>query len=122
MFSTNYYIKIYPNKVVARNLSTLNSVEVVPNTPYLHPRLLIGNIDSAEWTLKAAVDQIKSNNPLKATRILVHPVTEFPGGISGAEERLFRMAVYAVLPGQVVLWVGSELTDEMVLDKIKSAK
>ena len=121
MFTANYYVKIFPNKIVARNLSTGKSAEVVPTTPYLHPRLLIGNISSVESALKSALDTVRSN-ALLAVRILVHPISDFPGGISEAEERLFRQVAYDVRAAFVVLWVGPELSDEAAREKLKSAK
>jgi hypothetical protein len=49
-------------------------------------------------------------------------MAEFPGGISEAEERLFRLLAYEARASQVVLWVGPELSDEQVLQKIRSAR
>jgi len=122
MFSTDLYIKIYPNKIVARNISSGKTAEVTPESPYLHPRLLIGNIDSAERAMVSAMRLVRSSIPSIRVRILIHPIAEFPGGISTAEERLFRMLAFDARAGQVILWVGSELSDEQVLVKIRSAK
>ena len=122
MLSTYYYVKIFPNKIVARNLSSGRTAQVVPETPYLHPRLLIGNITAAEIALTKALSQVKSSNPLKAIRILIHPIAEFPGGISEGEERLFRQLAYDSLAGQVVFWAGPDLSDDQVVEKIKHGK
>ncbi len=113
-FGILYYIKIYKDKVYVKNMSSGESCEAIPRTPYHHPRLLVGDVDSASETIRVALGQVKSRNPLKAIRLLVHPIFHFSGGVSEAEKRIIRMAAYDALAGEVVLHFGDELNDEGV--------
>jgi hypothetical protein len=122
MFDEILYIKIYPNKLVAREISSGRTTEVVPASEFSHPRLLVGEFSEAEKAMKSVIQFFKSANPLKGFRLLMHPIAEFPGGICEAEERLFRLLAYEARASQVVLWVGPELSDEQVLQKIRSAR
>jgi hypothetical protein len=117
MLNTNYYIKIFPSKIVAKNLSTGVTIDVTPDTPYLHQRFLIGNINSAEFAIAKAFNSVKSFS--LSRRILIHPICQLPGGPSEAEERLFRMAAYDACQGQVFIWFGSELTDIGAIEKMQ---
>lgn len=122
MLSTTYYIKIFPNRIVAKNLDSGAIAEAIPESPYQHPRLLIGSISSAEFALVHALAQVKSRNPLKTVRLLIHPIAEFPGGVSEAEERLFRQLAFDARAASVVLWFGPELTDQQVNDRFNESK
>jgi hypothetical protein len=118
MLSEVLYVKIYSDRVVAKNVSRGDSFVVVPNSPYTHPRLLIGNISQAELAVQMAIAKVKPSNPLKAIKVLIHPIHDFGGGICEAEERLFRMIGYDSKASKVAVWVGQELSDESAIRKV----
>jgi len=122
MFDEILYIKIYPNKIVAREISSGRTTEVIPESNFSNPRMLVGQFSEAEKAMKSVIKYFKSVNPLKGFRLLMHPMIEFQGGITEADERIFRLLAYNVRAAQVELWVGPELSDELVLQKLRSAK
>ena len=111
------YIKIYSNRITARNLTRGESFEAIPDVPYFHVRMLIGHISKAEAVAKKALDSIKPTNPLKSIGVLIHPIHEFEGGITEAEERLFRQIGFDLRAHKVAIWVGHELGDDSAIQK-----
>ena len=122
LFSTVCYVRIYPDRIVAKNLDSGVTAEVVPESPYRHERLLVGSISSAEAALARALGQVRRANSIKMLRLLLHPVAEFPGGVAEAEERLFRMMALDVKASSVTLWFGPELTDREAREKALEAR
>ncbi len=116
-----YYLRIYPDRLVLRNVKNGVSAEAFPESPYVHARCFLGNISQAEAAAARALAQVRPRFSLGLDRTLVHPVFDLPGGLCEAEERLCRMLAYDLIPGPVSLWTGPELGDEQVRERLSSS-
>ncbi|MFN8012043.1 MAG: hypothetical protein U0P81_11650 [Holophagaceae bacterium] len=116
----DYYVRIYADRIVARNVDTGESAEVRPSEPYVHPRCLVGNLSSAERTFVEAFGRVKSANVFRRVRLLVHPCFDVPGGLCEAEERMFRQIAYDASGVAIHLWVGAELGDDQVRERLRA--
>ena len=119
MLSNNtIYIKIYENSVHIRNIEDRKEIELSASSPFSTERLLIGEFTVAQ-TLLAKGIKIVMGKKFFAPIILMHPIEKIDGGLSQVEERVLKDLAIIAGAQKVVLWVGQELTDKDVLEKVK---
>jgi rod shape-determining protein MreB len=120
LFHNPLYVQIGINRMVVRNITTATSVTLVPEVPYSHARMLIGNFNSAEALLKKGVKEVaKAGLFAVSPQVLVHPIELIDGGLSQIEERVFRELALGSGARSFVLWTGNPLTDQEVINKLE---
>jgi len=119
-FSSNFYVKIYKNKIVVNNLSNqLPAQMYTPDTPFTSTRLLVGNFAPAMQCLKQAIKSSQSNSWLSGgIRLLIQPMEMYEGGLCEVEERVLRELGLGAGARKVVIWTGSELAKDKAIQKI----
>ncbi len=115
--SNTIYIKIYINRVHIRNIDDQKEIELTTTTPFTSERLLIGNFTVIQSLIKKGL-KIVMGKKFFPPIFLMHPIEKVEGGLSQVEERVIKDL--AVLAGaqKGVLWLGHELNDKEVLQKI----
>ena len=82
-------------------------------------RLLVGDFAKAEALLAEALKKINQGKlKLASPAILVQPLEMVEEGLSPVEERIFKELAVGAGARSVVVWVGSELSDQQVMDKL----
>jgi hypothetical protein len=112
------YIRIYENRVHIRNIDDRKEIELSAASPFTTERLLIGNFTAAQTLLKKGI-KIVMGKKFFAPAIVMHPIDKIDGGLSQVEERVLKDLAIVTGAQTVVLWVGHELTDKDVLQKVK---
>jgi rod shape-determining protein MreB len=81
--------------------------------------MLVGNFTAANQLLKAALRDILKG-PIIAVRprVLIQPLEMIEGGLSEIEERVLRELAVGAGASKVVVWVGPELSDTQVKQKL----
>ena len=84
-------------------------------------RLLIGGFSEALRTLEQGVSDLQSSASvqLRGADLLLHPLELVEGGLCEVEERVLRDLVVGLGPRGVVIWLGPELGDAEVREKLR---
>lgn len=96
MNTTYLYIRLYPNKMIVRDVSAHQEVTEVAEIPFTTIRLLVGDMLSAVKTLQKAVLHLDPPRPLwkkllpQNYAVLIHPMEMREGGLCNVEKRIFR--------------------------------
>jgi len=114
MFGADIYVRITRNLIRVKNLKAGRDAQGIPDTPFTTTRLLVGNFESAQRTLKSAIAQSGGSLFLVSPNVLMHPLEMVEGGLSQIEERIFRELAVGAGAKKVVVWVGAELPDSEV--------
>ncbi len=134
------YLKIRPERVSIRNVSTGESVDVVPklsldrtNTilsvgdpvdptaarvlmPFQHPRTLIGSFIGGRKIVQYVFRKLFGKSLFSPSPIVVvHPDVELDGGLTEIEARALREMVEDAGARKVYLHYGRHLTDQEVV-------
>ena len=121
MFIAHLYLGLSVNRVLLRNVDTGRSVERVPDSPFSHPRMLVGDFTSAQAVVKAAVTDVRGAGFARWIRLLIHPTQCIDGGLSQVEDRVLRELAGGAGAGKVVVWLGGDLSDDEVRAKLRDA-
>ena len=120
-FSSVLYVKVYKNKFVVKNLANnLSSQIFTSDTPFTTTRLLIGTFAPAAQCLKHAVRSSTSNAWFIGPKILIQPMEMNDDGLSEVEDRILRECALSSGARKIVVWIGTELSDAEVIEKINS--
>lgn len=85
-------------------------------------RLLVGEFIEAENCLKKALRDLNYGNAyLSAPTAIIHPLEMIEGGLSAVENRILLELAYGAGCKKVIVWIGNELSDDEILEKVKSA-
>lgn len=114
MFTTDIYVQIGIDRIRVKNVISGQTIERIPEIPFSHPRMLIGNFTQADVLVRAAVSEVKGFGFLKSLRIVIHPTELVSGGLSQVEERAIHELAVGTGAKKVVVWVGAELSDDAV--------
>jgi len=119
-FRSDFYIKIYTNKIVINNLTNnLPAQMFMPDVPFTTTRLLVGNFSAAESCLTQALKTTHSSKWFsKGKRFLIQPMELNEGGLSEVEDRVFRELGLGAGAIKIVLWVGAELTHDKAIQML----
>ncbi len=119
MFSNTVYIRIGRNQFRVKHIESGADTTVVPSTPFTTTRLLIGQFAAAEKTLKAALKQIATGRLFAPSpSVVMHPLEMVEDGLSEIEVRTFQEVAIGAGAGKAVVWVGRELSDSEVREKL----
>jgi rod shape-determining protein MreB and related proteins len=119
MFGTDIYVRVTRNLFRVKNLKSGQEAQGVPEAPFSTTRLLVGNFESAQSTLKAALAQVGSGSFLVSPNVLMHPLEMVEGGLSQIEERIFQELAVGAGAKKVIVFVGPALADAEVSAKLK---
>ena len=116
------YVKIYKNKIVVKNLSdNLSPQMFTPDVCFTTTRLLIGNFAPAVQCLQQAIRSSRSNSLFKISpSLLIQPMEMNEGGLSEIEDKVLREWALGAGARKVVLWIGTELSNDKAIEKITS--
>lgn len=111
-------MKVYKDLVWCRNIKDKKEGTNSAIEPFTSDRLLIGNFDSAERTLKTGLKKVYQRSFLLVSPfVVIHPLENIDGGLSQVEERLLIELSMAAGAQDAIVWVGHELTDREVMEK-----
>ncbi len=117
MFENTIYIRLYRNKATIRHIENKRQIVVIPNKSFTTKRLLIGNFSNAETAIKDGINTLyKTKWFYPSPKILIQQMEMNDGGLSEVEERILKEISIAVGARNCVVWDGSELTDNEVLE------
>ena len=120
MFSNTLYVRVGRNQFRVKHIESGTDTTVVASTPFTTTRLLIGQFVAAEKTLKDALKQIATGRLFAPSpSVVMHPLELIEGGLSEIEERILQEVAIGAGAGKAVVWVGHELSDSEVKEKLK---
>jgi hypothetical protein len=118
-FFNPLYAQVGANRIVVKNVMTGQSVTLIPDTPFSHQRMLIGDFTQAEALMKKGFKEVIRQGMFAASpSVVVHPLEKVEGGLSQIEERVLRELALGSGARSVVLWTGNPLSDQEVLNKL----
>lgn len=119
MFSNTVYVRIRRNQFRVTHVESGADTTVVASTPFTTTRLLIGQFVAAEESLKVALKKIATGRLFAPSPgVVMHPLEMIEGGLSEIEERTFQEVAIGAGAGKAVVWVGRELSDSEVKEKL----
>jgi rod shape-determining protein MreB and related proteins len=112
------YVQVRKNFFQVRHIESKR--EVQGNAVFTTERLLIGNFMEAENCLMTALKELDYGKTyLSDPTTVIHPIDMTEGGLSEVEHRIFLEVAYGAGSKKVMVWLGSELEDNEVLQQAK---
>ena len=113
------YVRVSKNQFQLRQIDSKFELVVTPKHPFTTERLLVGDFQSAQQTLKNAVKQLTRDSGRNrflspSPKMVVHPIEMTEGGLSSIEERVFLELAHGAGAYKAKLWVGLMLNDAEV--------
>ena len=119
MFTKTLYVQVRENQFQIRNIDDSRSLQRHATPAFSSQGKLVDNFAAAAKCLKAALSEARGSGFVLSTRVVIHPIEKIDGGLTQVEERLFlELAVFAGAT-KVIVWVGAQLSDAEVMEKIK---
>ncbi len=113
------YVRVRRNQFRVRSLDSATETTFDAQPPFTTARLLIGQFLGAENLLKRAVKEMSKGRIFAVSpQVLIQPLEMIEGGLSEAEERVLKEVAIGAGASKVVVWVGHELSDAEVRDKL----
>lgn len=122
IFKSNVYVKVYKNKFVVKDVD--NNYEIVRSAfdHFTTTRLLVGHFNNAETLLKEMLKNLHKEKWFTPSPvILVQPMEMIEKGLSPVENRVLKELAIGAGGRKVTVWVGNELSNQEVIDKIINA-
>ena len=121
LFTNIFYIKIYKNKFVVKNILDNNELAISATQPFTTSRLLVGEFMEAEKLLTEALKQASKEKWFSPSPvIIIQPMEMIEGGLSSIESRAIRELAFAAGAQKVLVWEGHALSNKEVIEKAKS--
>ena len=121
LFFNPYYVKIYKNKFVVKNIIENNEVSLIAAQPFTTSRLLVGEFIEAEKLLTKALKLASKQKWFRPSPAVVIQAMEMAeGGLSGIELRAIRELAFGAGARKVIVWEGNILSNEEVIKKAKN--
>jgi hypothetical protein len=121
MMSQTVYVRVRRNKFTVRAIESGTQIEVAPATPFTTQRLLVGHFTNAESALRDGLREATGPGWFKPSpEVVMHPLEMVEGGLSEIEDRIFRELAIGAGARRVAVWVGPELSDAEVKDKLNA--
>lgn len=118
ILSNAVYVRVSKNQFRVRNLGSAKEAIFHAQSPFTTARLLIGQFDAAESLLKRAFKETASGIFAVSPQVLIQPLEMIEGGLSEVETRLLREIALGAGAARAVVWVGHELSDAEVREKL----
>ena len=113
------YVRVRRNQFRVRSLDSAAEATFDAQPPFTTARLLIGQFLAAENLLKCAVKEMSKGRIFAVSpQVLIQPLEMIEGGLSEVEERVLREVAIGAGASKVVVWVGDELSDAEVREKL----
>jgi len=120
-FTNIFYVKIYKNKFVVKNISENNEVTLSATQPFTTTRLLVGEFIEAEKLLTKALNKSsKSKWFSPSPTVVIQPMEMAEGGLSGIELRAIRELAFGAGARKVLVWEGNVLSNKEVIKNAKN--
>ena len=121
LFFNPYYVKVYKNKFIVKNILENNEVILTATQPFTTKRLLVGEFIEAEKLLTKALKQASKDKWYYPSPVVViQPMEMAEGGLSGIELRAICELALGAGARKVVVWEGKTLTDNEVIENAKN--
>ena len=122
MFSSTIYIRVSRDQFHVRDVDS--GEESRAGASFTTQRLLVGQFAVGETALKQAFRKLAGSSIFRlAPDVVIHPVEMVEGGLSEVEERLFHeLAIGATGAKRVVVFVGSQLSDAAVKERLNEKR
>ena len=118
-FSNTVYVRGNRNQLRLKHLESGDEITVKADPVFTSERLLVGDFAAAEHALKKAMKGFGQTGIFKTSpRMLIQPLEKIEGGLCQVEERIFREIARGAGASKVIVWVGAELIDSQVKDKL----
>lgn len=119
--SSNIYVRIWKNRIKVRDVERNIEVDETTMNSFTSNRLLIGSFLNAEDLLRKLIKKINKNRiTVFKPNLVLHPLEMIEGGLSQVEGRVLRELGAIFDSPEVIIHLGSELSDSEVMDKIKT--
>ncbi len=119
LFPNPVYVRVRRNQLRIRHVESGAETTFQADVPFSTERMLIGEFSAAEHALKTALKQAEAGRYLRMpSQILIQPLELTNGGLSQIEERVFREVAMGAGASKALIWVGPELSDSEVKDKL----
>ena len=113
------YVRVRKNQFRVRSLESTAEATFDAQPPFTTARLLIGQFQAAENVLKRAVKEMSKGGIFAVSpQVLIQPLEMLEGGQSEVEERVLKEVAIGAGAAKVVIWVGRELSDVEVREKL----
>jgi len=120
MLSSAVYVRVRRNQFQVKDTGSGTDRTVAAPTPFTTARLLVGQFTIAANTLKDALKQITGGKLFAPSpNVVIQPLEMTEGGLSEIEERALREVAIEAGANKVVVWVGRELSDSEVVEKLR---
>ena len=120
LLSNTVYVRVRRNEFRVRNAESGAEKTLAAPVPFTTTRLLIGQFGAAEKALKAALKEILTGQLFAPSpNVVIHPLEMVEGGLSEIEDRALRELAIQAGASKVVVWVGHELSDSEVKEKLR---
>ena len=117
--SNAVYVRVWKNRFRLKNIATGIEAEVTPTPGFSTSRLLVGQFRTAQSALKDAIGKVIGKGLFTGSPgVVIQPLEMIEGGLSEIEERVFRELALGAGAARVVVWVGHELSDSEVKEKL----
>jgi rod shape-determining protein MreB len=117
--ASTVYVRVRRNRFRLRHLESGRELAVDGKRPFSTERLLVGDFEAAQETLKQALRQAAGGGLFAVSpRVVIQPLESIEGGLSEIEERVLRELASGAGARQVAVWVGPELDDAQVREKL----
>ena len=118
LFSSTIYVKVYKNKISAKNIETNTEITSDAIEPFTTTRLLVGDFINAENLLRNTL-QKAGKNKFSSPVVVIQPMEMMEGGLSEVETRVLRELANGAGARKAAVWTGEELSDEEVIQRVK---
>jgi len=119
LFPNPVYVRVRRNQLRIRHVESGTETTFQADVPFSTERMLIGEFSAAEHALKSALKQAETGRYLRMpSQILIHPLEMTDGGLSQIEERAFHEVAMGAGASKAFVWVGPELSDAEVKNKL----
>ena len=113
------YVRVRKNQFRVRSLDSATESTFEAQPPFTTARLLIGQFLEAQNLLKRAVKETSKGGIFATSpQVLIQPLEMVEGGLSEIEKRVLREVAIGAGASKVVVWVGHELSDAEVREKL----
>jgi len=120
MLSLPLYVRVSRNQFRLKDVDSGTETTTLASTPFTSTRLLIGQFTAAQQALKGGFKDMAAGRLfVPSPTVLMHPVDMVEGGLSEIEERVLKEVAIGAGAGRVVVWVGEELSDGEVKEKLR---
>ena len=120
-FDSAVYVRVKKNQFLVRSLKFEKEAIFNADQPFSTNRQLIGQFQLAQGLLKRAVKEISKGTIFTPSpEILIQPLELTVEGLSQVEERVLREVAIGAGASRVVVWLGHELSDAEVREKLSA--